>query len=97
MPRRAVLYSRRCTTCCSTAWTLGDGDPAAVTLSSRHPFAALAATELIDQRIDHVLVRAGHPGQRLDIERVVVAGAPIDGLHPSDRLAVVCDVASSES
>jgi endonuclease/exonuclease/phosphatase family metal-dependent hydrolase len=61
-------------------------------LSSGHPFAPVEATELIDQRIDHVFVRPGHPGQRVTVEHAAVAGGPVDGLDPSDHLAVVCDL-----
>ncbi|MCO1654163.1 endonuclease/exonuclease/phosphatase family protein [Pseudonocardia humida] len=74
------------------AWTAGGGDPAAVTLSSAHPHAPLEAAELIDQRIDHVLVRPGRPGQRVSVGRAELAGHPVDGLDPSDHLAVVCDL-----
>lgn len=74
------------------AWTAGGGDPAAVTLSSSHPFAPLEATELIDQRIDHVLIRPGHLGQRIVVERPRLAGYSVDGLEPSDHRAVVCEV-----
>jgi endonuclease/exonuclease/phosphatase family metal-dependent hydrolase len=77
------------------AWSVGGGDPDAVTLSSTHPQAPLAATELIDRRIDHVLVRPGRPGQRVVVERAVLAGDPVDGLHPSDHRAVVCDLSWS--
>jgi len=74
------------------AWVAGAGDPAAVTLSSAHPQAPLEAEELIDQRIDHILVRPGRPGQRLAVSGARLAGHPVDGLHPSDHLAVVCDL-----
>jgi endonuclease/exonuclease/phosphatase family metal-dependent hydrolase len=74
------------------AWTAGHGDPAAVTLSSAHPQAPVEAAELIDQRIDHVLFRPGLPGASVAVERAVLAGAPIDGMHPSDHRAVVCDL-----
>jgi endonuclease/exonuclease/phosphatase family metal-dependent hydrolase len=74
------------------AWTAAGGDPRAVSLSSRHPFAPREATELIDQRIDHVFVRPGHTGQRLHGTQAVLAGDPIGGLDPSDHLAVVCDI-----
>jgi endonuclease/exonuclease/phosphatase family metal-dependent hydrolase len=77
------------------AWIAGGGDPAAVTLGSSHPFAPLEAAELIDQRIDHILVRAGHPGQHVVVERAVLAGHAVGDLDPSDHRAVVCDIAWS--
>lgn len=73
------------------AWAAAGGDPSAVTLSSSHPFAPVEVEELIDQRIDHVLLRPGHPGQRLCVEKAVLAGQPVGGLDPSDHRAVVCD------
>jgi endonuclease/exonuclease/phosphatase family metal-dependent hydrolase len=79
----------------SDAWSLGQGDPSAVSLSSRHPFAPLEATELIDQRIDHVLVRPGRSGQDVSVEQAFLAGEPVDGVEPSDHRAVICDVAWS--
>jgi endonuclease/exonuclease/phosphatase family metal-dependent hydrolase len=82
-PLRAVL---------TDAWTAGAGDPAAVTLSSTHPQAPLEAAELIDRRIDHVLVRPGRSGQRVAVRRASLAGDPVDGVHPSDHRAVVCDL-----
>ena len=75
------------------AWVAGGGDPAAVSLRSDHPFAPLEATELIDQRIDHIYLRAGQLGQRMDVTAPRLAGDPIDGLEPSDHRAVVCDLA----
>jgi endonuclease/exonuclease/phosphatase family metal-dependent hydrolase len=74
------------------AWVAGRGDPDAVTLRSDHPHAPLEATELIDQRIDHVFVRPGRPGQQVEVHAVALVGAPVDGVHPSDHLAVVCDL-----
>ncbi len=74
------------------AWVAGGGDPMARTLRSDHPQAPLEATELIAQRIDHVFVRAGQPGVRIDVESVAVIGDPVDGLHPSDHRGVSCDV-----
>jgi endonuclease/exonuclease/phosphatase family metal-dependent hydrolase len=77
-------------------WPAGGGDPAAVTLSSRVPEAPLEATELIDQRIDHVLARPGRPG--LPGAAVRASGArlagdrPVAGRYPSDHFAVVVDV-----
>jgi endonuclease/exonuclease/phosphatase family metal-dependent hydrolase len=73
-------------------WIAGGGQPEAVTLSSSHPFAPLEAEELIDQRIDHLFVRPGHRGQELTFRDAAVAGEAIDGLAPSDHLAVMCDV-----
>ena len=75
------------------AWTAGGGDPAAVTLPSSHPSAPLEAEELIDQRIDHVFLRPGQPGVRIEVDAATVAGEAIDGIQPSDHRAVVCDVA----
>jgi len=73
-------------------WDAGGGEPGAVTLSSAHPFAPKEVPELLDQRIDHVLVRPGHPGQRVHVERAALAGHPVDGLEPSDHYAVTCDL-----
>ncbi len=73
-------------------WTAGGGDPAAVTLPSGHPQASVENAELIDQRIDHVFVRPGHPGQRVTVESVAVLGDPVAGIHPSDHRAVLCDL-----
>ncbi|WP_375388318.1 endonuclease/exonuclease/phosphatase family protein [uncultured Amnibacterium sp.] len=73
-------------------WDLGGGDPAAVTLRSAHPHAPLEAVELIDQRIDHVLYRPGRPGVDVEVSGARLAGDPVDGLHPSDHLAVLCDL-----
>jgi endonuclease/exonuclease/phosphatase family metal-dependent hydrolase len=74
------------------AWRAGGGDPEAVSLSSAHPQAPMEAIELIDQRIDHIFVRPGRPRQRLDVTGSALAGEPVDGLHPSDHHAVVCDL-----
>jgi endonuclease/exonuclease/phosphatase family metal-dependent hydrolase len=70
-------------------WELGGGAPDAVTLSSAVPFAPLEAVKEIDRRVDHVLVRRG---DGVAVHGVSVAGAPIDGLFPSDHFAVVADV-----
>ncbi len=75
------------------AWAAGGGDPGAASLRSDHPFAPLEAEELVDQRIDHILFRPGQPGQRVTVTAPRLAGRPIDGLDPSDHLAVVCDLA----
>ena len=74
------------------AWTAGGGDPTAVTLPSTHPSAPVEAVELIDQRIDHIFLRPGQPRPRPVVESATVAGAPVNGLSPSDHLAVVCDL-----
>jgi endonuclease/exonuclease/phosphatase family metal-dependent hydrolase len=73
-------------------WTAGGGDRAAVTLPSDHPQAPLEAAELIDQRIDHIFVRPGRPGVQVSVESVTVLGDPVDGVHPSDHHAVMCDL-----
>ena len=73
-------------------WAAGGGDPAEVTLSSRNPFAPREAERQIDQRIDYVLARPGTGGQALSVDRALVAGAPVDGLPPSDHAAVVADL-----
>jgi hypothetical protein len=75
------------------AWAVGGGDPAAATLRSDHPQAPLEATELLDQRIDHIFVRPGSPDVQLTVESVALLGEPIEGIHPSDHQAVVCDLA----
>jgi endonuclease/exonuclease/phosphatase family metal-dependent hydrolase len=74
------------------AWVAAGGDPTAVTLPSSHPFAPVEATELIDQRIDHIFFRPGEWAQRVVIQSPTIAGTPLDGLHPSDHLAVACDM-----
>lgn len=74
------------------AWALGGGDPNAVTLPSDHPHAPLAASELIDQRIDHVLIRPGQPGMTIGVDHLALLGDPVDGIHPSDHRAIVCDL-----
>jgi endonuclease/exonuclease/phosphatase family metal-dependent hydrolase len=74
------------------AWAAAGGDPAAVSLRSDHPFAPLEAHELIDQRIDHIFFRPGQPGQHVAAASPHLAGTPVDGLDPSDHLAVVCDL-----
>ncbi|MFC6566038.1 endonuclease/exonuclease/phosphatase family protein [Actinoplanes utahensis] len=74
------------------AWSAGGGAADAVTLPSTHPQAPLSAgPQLIDQRIDHIFFRAGREDQDIGIDRVRLAGDPIDGLHPSDHRAVVAD------
>lgn len=84
-------------------WPAGGGAPDAVTLPSRMPAAPLGATAQLDRRIDHVLARAGRPagsgrrgasaGDRVRVERSALAGdGPVDGVWPSDHVAVVCDV-----
>ena len=75
------------------AWTAGNGDPAAVTLPSQHPSAPLeAGPELVDQRIDHIFFRPGQPEMRVLVESANLAGAPVEGVYPSDHQAVVCDL-----
>ena len=76
------------------AWVAGGGDPAAVTLSSRVPFAPVEADKQIGRRIDHLLARPGTSGSPLVVSCAFLAGhAPVDGLHPSDHSAVVVDLA----
>ena len=74
------------------AWRVGGGDTAAVTLPSSHPSAPLEATELIDQRIDHIFYRPGEWAQRVTVESVSLAGAAVDGVYPSDHRAVACQL-----
>ena len=74
------------------AWQAGGGDSAAVTLPSSHPSAPLEATELIDQRIDHIFFRPGEWAQRVTVESVTLAGAAVDGVYPSDHRAVACQL-----
>jgi endonuclease/exonuclease/phosphatase family metal-dependent hydrolase len=76
-------------------WVAGDGDPSAVTLSSAHPAAPLEATGQIDRRIDYILGRSGRKEGELRVDRVFLAGDPVNGLHPSDHFAVVADIAVS--
>jgi endonuclease/exonuclease/phosphatase family metal-dependent hydrolase len=74
-------------------WAAGGGDPAAVTLDSRLSFAPVEATEQIDRRIDHVLARAGRPGQTVAVHGAFLAGdRPINGVYPSDHYAVGIDL-----
>lgn len=74
-------------------WVVGGGDPDAVTLSSRVPEAPLEVTELIDQRIDHLLARPGRPGGVVRADGARLAGTePVGGRYPSDHFAVLCDV-----
>jgi endonuclease/exonuclease/phosphatase family metal-dependent hydrolase len=74
-------------------WVAGRGDPAAVTLSTRNPFAPREARRQIDQRIDYVLARPGTAEQALSVEQAFIADAPVDGLPPSDHYAVIADLA----
>jgi endonuclease/exonuclease/phosphatase family metal-dependent hydrolase len=73
-------------------WTAGGGDPATTTLRSDHPQAPLEAVELLDQRIDHIFVRAGNPDRTIRVTGVQALGDPIDGLYPSDHYGVLCDL-----
>jgi endonuclease/exonuclease/phosphatase family metal-dependent hydrolase len=73
-------------------WITGGGDPEARTLRSEHPFAPLAATKQIDQRIDYVLARPGTPVATVKVQRAFSVPDPVDGLHPSDHDAVVADL-----
>jgi endonuclease/exonuclease/phosphatase family metal-dependent hydrolase len=73
-------------------WSAGGGDPDAATLRSDHPHAPAEATELLDQRIDHVFVRPGQPGVRVVVQSVALLGEPVNGLDPSDHMAVCCDL-----
>jgi endonuclease/exonuclease/phosphatase family metal-dependent hydrolase len=75
------------------SWVAGGGDPAAVTLSTRNPFAPREARRQIDRRIDYILARPGTAGQALSVEQAFVADAPVDGLPPSDHYAVIADLA----
>lgn len=75
------------------AWSAGGGAPDAVTLPSTHPSAPLeAGPQMIDQRIDHIFFRPGREDQQVLVEGVRLAGEPVDGVHPSDHLAVVADL-----
>jgi endonuclease/exonuclease/phosphatase family metal-dependent hydrolase len=74
------------------AWVAGGGEGDGITLSSENPHAPLKARQQIDRRIDYILVRPGRPGQQVSVERAFVAGAPVDGLAPSDHYAVVVDL-----
>ncbi len=74
-------------------WAAAGGDPAAVTLDSRLPYAPLAATKQIDRRVDHVLARPGRLGQQLSVAGAFLAGdRPIGGVYPSDHYAVGVDM-----
>ncbi len=74
-------------------WIAGGGDPDARTLRSDNPFAPVEAGAQIDRRIDYVLARPGTPARAVVVRSVDTAGAPVDGLHPSDHDAVVADLA----
>jgi endonuclease/exonuclease/phosphatase family metal-dependent hydrolase len=75
------------------AWSAGQGPADAVTLPSTHPSAPLeAGPQLIDQRIDHIFFRPGREDQQVLVEGVRLAGEPVEGVHPSDHLAVVADL-----
>jgi endonuclease/exonuclease/phosphatase family metal-dependent hydrolase len=74
------------------AWPAANGpDSPGHTLSTRNPLAPRAAWQ-IGHRIDYVLARPGTPGSRVEVERSLLAGDPVDGRHPSDHFAVVADV-----
>ncbi|HEX8135596.1 MAG TPA: hypothetical protein VF880_19465 [Actinomycetes bacterium] len=68
------------------AWVAGGGDPAASTAPPD------AGEGLLGRRIDHVFLRPGQSRQRVVVESATLAGAPVDGLDPSDHRAVVCDL-----
>jgi endonuclease/exonuclease/phosphatase family metal-dependent hydrolase len=90
-PDSVVLRSLR--DLLTDAWIAGHGDPTAVTLPSSQPSAPLeAGPELVDQRIGHIFFRPGQPGMRIIVESASLAGAPVDGVYPSDHQAVVCDL-----
>jgi endonuclease/exonuclease/phosphatase family metal-dependent hydrolase len=72
-------------------WEAGGGDPRAVTVPSTHPHAPVEAVELIDQRIDHVFLRPGRPGQHITVHGARTIDPFVDGLHPSDHRPVVID------
>ena len=74
------------------AWRAGSGSAKAVTPPSSHPSAPVEATELIDQRIDHIFYRPGQWAQRVTVESVSLAGAAVEGIYPSDHRAVVCQL-----
>jgi endonuclease/exonuclease/phosphatase family metal-dependent hydrolase len=68
------------------AWAAGGGDPTAVTAPVD------AGEELLEQRIDHIFLRPGQLRQQVVVESATLAGAPVEGLDPSDHRAVVCDL-----
>jgi endonuclease/exonuclease/phosphatase family metal-dependent hydrolase len=73
------------------AWAAANGtDDPGHTLSTGNPLAPRQAWQ-IDQRIDYILARPGGPDGRVELERSFLAGAPVDGVHPSDHWAVVAD------
>jgi endonuclease/exonuclease/phosphatase family metal-dependent hydrolase len=74
------------------AWAAGAGDQTAATLPSTHPSAPVSATELIDQRIDHIFYRPGQWAQQVSVQSPILAGAAVDGVYPSDHQAVVCEL-----
>ena len=79
------------------AWSAGGGAEDAVTLPSTHPQAPLAAgPQLVDQRIDHIFFRPGREDQQVRVDGVQIVGDPVDGVHPSDHLAVVADLSWRE-
>ncbi|GAA1039274.1 hypothetical protein GCM10009557_57500 [Virgisporangium ochraceum] len=73
------------------AWAAaGTGDGR--TMSTTNPFASAGPWQF-DQRIDYVIARPGRPDAPLRVERAELAGAPVDGVYPSDHYAVVADLA----
>jgi endonuclease/exonuclease/phosphatase family metal-dependent hydrolase len=75
------------------AWVAGEGESDARTLRSEHPQAPVEADELIDERIDHIFFRPGQPDMRTSVPSVALIGDPVGGIHPSDHMAVLCDLA----
>lgn len=74
-------------------WAEGGGDPRAVTVDSSLRIAPRDAVQLLDRRIDHVLVRPGRPGLSVAVHGAFIAGdRPIGGSYPSDHYAVCADL-----
>jgi endonuclease/exonuclease/phosphatase family metal-dependent hydrolase len=48
-----------------------------------------------NERIDQIFFRPGPAGRQVTVIAPRLAGAPVDGLDPSDHLAVDCDLSWS--
>ncbi len=73
------------------AWQAAGNDDPGYTWSNENPFAAASLD--LERRIDHVMV--GHPklgGVGHVLEAHVAGDVPVDGMWPSDHLAVVVEL-----
>lgn len=74
------------------AWTQSGADGDGVTLSAALPIAPLGATKQLNRRIDYVLLRPSAGGPPPEVRHAAVVDEAVEGLHPSDHLAVVADL-----